>query len=201
MPRKKKETSLAAPASNLLEVQTTMLSMLGFVPQVELTETYELFDQEVTGLQALGVVRERARLQVKALEDERKAAKAPHLAKGKAVDAEYKPSIESAESVVQACTERLEEYAKAQMLERFEATKRMCAGDDSALEVLSGRSEPLPAEVNVRQVLEYEVVDLSQVPIQFVQPNDKAIAAYLKNTNGLVEIPGIKIERSVKVTA
>lgn len=193
MPKKKtKSTSLAlAPSDALATVQLDMLTVLTAVAERPIAD--------------LGDLRELARLKRKELDTARAAEKKSHLdagrAAGRAVDAKYRAGLETCQAVVDACTERLEQYLVEQrriQLQLVQDTVMPMAEKHQALIAVS--NPVLPTQVRVRVEFGFEVESFEDVPRDFLVADVSRIMQHIKDTQGTQAIAGIRITRKEKVT-
>lgn len=201
-------TALAAGAGDALEaVKAELEPLRGSLEQALRSVAAVVFDQVIgsgTGLQFLGHCRDVARKQRDQLEEKRKVLKAPHLEGGRRVDATFKAHVDTCEAIIDTCTKRLEEYARAQAGARMQALSQVDAGmhDEHTLAVAHGQaSAPLPEEVDVRTVFKFKVLDFNAIPREFLLLNEKLLDQYIRAKKGVVSIPGIEVYEDIKVVA
>jgi hypothetical protein len=208
MPRGKKNPTNPTENTELVKaelepVKGEYLQLLQFVSSVDFEERGNLPGVgEVTGLEALGHVREAARLKIKHFTERRLEVTRPIDAAKKGIMDLFRPTIETLEAVLKASTQRLEEHARNVEAARRQALAEMnVSGPTSELVALAQAPQALPPQVKARTVLEFEVEDFELLPNAFKVSNDKAIRAYLEASGGLEAIPGVRTWKTVKVTA
>ncbi len=158
-------------------------------------------DKPITGLEALGVIRETARQQFANLEEKRTSITKPMLEAKRKVDELFKPSTQLCEAVMRTCDDRLNGYARAQLAAVRNAAAQIQASptDPTLLSVAHGNAAPLPAEVRAQVKFRVTVVDFAKVPDEFKLLNERAVQLLVDSKRGQVAIPGIEITEDVQV--
>ena len=109
------------------------------------------------------------------------------------VDAKY----EQAETQIKG---RIAAFDAAQK-ERERAAIAAAAANNDHAALLAIQSTPVAQGVTVREILDFEVVDPSQIPRQFLVPDERLIRETIKSSKGLVPIPGVRIFKKSSVAA
>ena len=198
------DATLAKITETIQPARTSAEEMLRFCALVPLDLQVQIAHggPHMSGLEALGAIRETARLQLKNVEERRKADNAPLLEQKRKIDEAYKPLKETCESIVRTCTDRLQEYANAQAAARTQALQAVNFGDRSpeVLAVAHGdTAAPLPPEVTTRTKFGFKVVNLDEVPRAFMVLDEKLVQQYIDAKKGQCTIPGLEVFEFQKV--
>lgn len=133
-------------------------------------------------------------------EGARKAAKAPHLDAGRAVDASYRPALVELDRVIGMLKERLAERALAQDEARLRA---FSAPPEEANIILSSLEDENHERVYHTWTWEIESVNLSHVPVEYLLLNESAVKAEIRRSTKEARrpsIPGMTFKRKVTTT-
>lgn len=204
------KTKAPAAGSDLAVIQTELEPVRNQLDQVLQFVAAVPFDAEcnfghvtMTGLEALGAMREEARQKLKELEAKRTSITKPLLAAKRAADEVFAPATQQCEAVMNTCTSRLTDYERQRLAAQREAAAlvQTTPDDPHLLAVAHGSAEPLPAQVSTRVVFTYEVIDFAAVPDECKQIDDQHVLELIRLSGGTIEIPGIRIVQDVKVVA
>lgn len=128
------------------------------------------------------------------LEATRTSVTKPLLEAKRKVDAWFKPAATSLKMGLDLLRGRVGEFTAAQ---RQEAARLLTEASKSspveaaALVAESNRAQA--AAPSVREVWRFEVEDPSQLPPQFLVPDEKAIGAVVRSQKGKTKIPGVRV--------
>jgi len=167
----------------------------------------------------------------KEIEDARKALKQPVDEAAKRIQAFFKPPLDfltKAEGIIKrkmvewkSEQDRIarEEQRKAEekarkereRLER-EAAKAAAAGREERAEVLRERAEvvvaapvapvvPKVGGISERTIWKFEIVDASQLPRQFLMPNEKRIGEYVRAMKSDATIAGVRVYEEIALAS
>lgn len=199
-----------APGSDIAVIQTELEpvrnqldQVLQFVAAVPFDATCTFGAVTMSGLEALGAMREEARQKLKELESKRTSITKPLLAAKRAADEVFAPATQQCEAVMNTCTSRLTDYERQRLAAQREAAAlvQTTPDDPHLLAVAHGAAEPLPAQVSTRVVFTYEVLDFAAVPDECKQIDDHHVRERIRLSGGTIEIPGIRVVQDVKVVA
>lgn len=201
----KDDAALETLKTELAPVRDNLARALQFVTSVPADAVLPIGflgrTEPTTGLQALGLCRETARVQLKNLEERRTSQNRPLLDKKRRNDELFKPYTETCEAIVDACTSRLEAYEKARLAAQREAAALVHAAptDPSVLAVAHGAAEALPAQVRAQPVWRIKVVDFALVPDALKLFNQQAAQLLVDSKRGQIVIPGLEITEDVEI--
>jgi hypothetical protein len=174
-------------------IEPTRAGAEGLLPQVS---GLPLTTQEaVDWIAAAG---ESARADLAALETERLKITKPLNDAKRAVDAFFKPGKDACVAVIECVKSRLAEFAAAADKAQDTALAAVAEGhdDEATLAAAHGAGPTLPASVFARDVVDFEVADLSLVPREFMCLDEGLVRAYITHKRDLgeaVAIPGINV--------
>ena len=134
-------------------------------------------------------------------EDARKEAKAPSLTAGRAIDAYYKPALQELDRVMGMIKRRLADRALERDAMR---TRALTADPETANALLAELGDEKHERLYERWTWSVAQVDLSQVPLPFLQLNEKAVKSEIKRADQEARRPrvdGIVFEREVMIVA
>lgn len=200
--------------AEIAPVRTNLEAILGFAVQVPLDCQHVNGiglgsylgrpDRDgMTGLDALGMVREMARQQIQMLEEKRTSVTKPMLDTKRTVDSWFRPATEQCEAIMNACTDRLNSYERERLaMQRAAAVQVRAAPDDpSVLAVAHHTTAPLPQEVETRTRFVVRVIDFAKVPPEFLLFNQQLADSYVSHKRGQCTIPGCEITEEPYVVA
>lgn len=147
---------------------------------------------------------ESARADLAALEAERLKITKPLNDAKRAVDAFFKPGKDACTAVIECVRSRLAQFATAKETRQDAALAAVQAGhdDEQTLAEAHGHGPVLPASVAERDVLDFEVADISLVPRDFMCVDEGLVRAYIAHKDKAGEpmaIPGINIFRRKEI--
>lgn len=203
----------------LVSVRNEYLELLQFASNVPLDAQIEVSPEDeveaqdlaeggtMSGLDALGIIRERARLAHKKFDAARKAEKQPSLDEGRRIDAAYNPLLQTCESVIKACTTRIEQNARALAEEQRKALAAVAqaaqSGDMALARVEHERAAALtpvlPAGVRLETKIVPEIVDIELVPREWFVLDIERLTELGERTQGTAVVDGVRWVRVEKV--
>lgn len=153
---------------------------------LEGVKTIEIEDQD--GLDTFSQILTEVKRRVRDLEEQRKKVTKPMLDAKRAIDDLFKPAIKAFSGCEKVLKEKIAFYMEVQRKNRAAA-------------LLAPAKEQLvipktPAMVsNITEVKSYdfEILDFAAVPRSYLKIDESAIRMAIKETDGSIEIPGVKI--------
>lgn len=82
---------------------------------------------------------------------------------------------------------------------RAELQAAVQANDISTAVELAGKAAPVQEGISTRTLYDVEVVDVSRIPLEYLQPDLNKLRAVARAAKGKVEIPGVRVLERVSV--
>lgn len=192
------------PDMNALQVQAQQESSMA-VNVAHAAETTQLQnDQECQDAAAILV---QVQSRIKYIEDTRKGFVKPLNDHVKNINAFFKGPRAHYERAKQALTAQINNYNARKEAERQQAMavaqQMNDAGDVDGFymqtQIAHDAAAPILPQVHNRTTWVFEVEDISKVPLQFLQVNEKAVRAYVQQFKEEAKIPGIKVFQKTTV--
>lgn len=207
MARKKKTESTAivpaavpAAVPEGAIVREDLLEYLALISAVEMTDQVAMGEQVISGAECIGRIHDLAYRAKKAWNDARLEKVRGFRAQEEASNEGYRPVIETCDAILEACTARLQAHADAQDASKRAALAAMNeAGPSDVLAAAASAPVELPPQVKIKVETSWRLVNLAEVPPEFLQVNEKAIKEHIRTTQGTVPIPGIEFVREKTV--
>jgi len=149
------------------------------------------------------------RTKKKVLEGERSKATGPLYKVIRLVEGWFRPAIQHYEKAENKLKKRIGEYHVSKRIEMQAALE--IAGEASmhgdklgasaAMQVATEAKVHKVPGVGVSDVVKYKLVDLAEVPREFLKLDDDAVSAYIAEHGAEAKIPGLKIWKDVNVSA
>lgn len=141
--------------------------------------------------------------QIAALETMRMQRKRPHLDRGNAIDAQFRPAGELLGKCDQICVDKMRAFELARLDARdtaLAASPGVGAGPD-VLAAVQAPNAIADSVFNAPVVWRWELEDINLVPQQYTKITlvDELVDLYVKHKGGDAVIPGIKVFRDVDV--